>query len=112
VADEELFLDVWGEEITYKPKGGTQRTVLAIIDRNVPESLPQSPGGMGQNIQIVVANRKTSRDDDDYGGIGSDELNTGGDKVALPLSIGRTAVERPLGEIVRQDSGMITIQVR
>lgn len=112
-ADNEKFMDEWGEQGTYHPTGGTPRSIMLIVNRDVPDSIPESPaGGMGQVITVNALNRKTAIADDDYGGIGSDEVDTGGDKVTLPLRIDQTPKQRPIVAVLEQDGGMMKLQVK
>ena len=112
-SDAEMFLAEWGDEIIYRPAGGTARTILAVIDRNPPAGISESPsGGIGKSITIDVANRATSVDDDEYGGISSDEVDTGGDKVDVALRIGLTAQSRMISRVLSQDAGMMQLEVR
>lgn len=112
-ADAELVLTEFGEEITYTPSGGSPRSILAIVDRNPPEDIPEAPaGGMQKGIMIEVANRETSIADDDIGGIGSAEVDTGGDIVTLAVRIGVAAQVRPIARIIEQDVGMLQLEVR
>jgi len=111
--DAELFLKEFGEEITYTPSNGSPRAILAIVDRNPPEDIPEAPvGGMQKSITIQVANRSTSISDDDVGGISSAELDTGGDTVTLAVRIGGTPQVRPIAKLLEQDAGMLQLEVR
>lgn len=112
-ADAEAMLTEWGEEITYTPRGGDARTILAIIDRDVPRDV----GGAGESVirpamTIEVLNRSTATADDDFGGVGSDELDTGGDTVTVARRIGETARVMRLAQMLEQDEAMLTLEVR
>lgn len=112
-ADAEIFLTEFGEEITYRPAGGTARTILAVVDRNPPEPVPQSPiDVMGKAITIEVANRTTSTSDDEFGGIGSAELDTGRDNVDVVLRLGDSPETRRITNVLSQDLGMLRLDVR
>lgn len=100
------FLAEFGEPVTYKPKGGGSRSILAIIDRNPPAEIPGMPAGAHSSMMIAtVANDETD-------GIGSSEVNCGGDKVELSVRIGETAVEKRITQILNQDAGMMYLAVR
>ena len=111
MSDIEIFLDEWGEEIIYHPKSGNPRRILAVVDRNAPTPIGEAGAGMRQQINIHVANRGTDKDDDDYGGIGSVELDTGGDKVSLSLRLGGELQVRPLIGLLEQDDDALTLEV-
>ena len=112
MSDAEIYLNEFGEDIIYHPGYGNPRRILAIVDRNIPASIDESPvGGIRQQITIHVANRLTDKDDDNYGGIGSDEVNTGGDKVTLSLRIGQETQTRPIISVIEQDDDMIALEI-
>ena len=111
MADVELFLNTYGEEIIYHPKSGNPRRILGVIDRNLPMSITESGAGMRKQINIHVANRETDKDDDNYGGIGSAELDTGGDKVSLPLRLGSELETRPIIGLLEQDDEMLALEL-
>ena len=114
IADEyKVFLREFGEEITYRPKDGLNRTILAVVDRDPPAPVEGAGEGvMGKRIVIWVANNESSIAIDEFGGIAVDELNTGGDEVDLPVRLGKTAETRQLGQLLEQDGGMLSIEVR
>lgn len=111
MADVELFLNTYGEEITYRPKNGNPRQILAVVDRNVPTPISEAGAGMRKQINIHVANRETDKDDDDYGGIGSTEFDSGGDKVSLPLRLGGELQTRPIIGLFEQDDEMLILEL-
>jgi len=111
IADEyQVFLAQFGESLTYRPRAGAARTILAVVERDPPERLPD--GGMGKVIVIHVANQATAVADDEYGGISLDELDTGGDKVDVPVRVGQTAQTRTIVRLIEQDGGMLALEVR
>ncbi len=111
MADVELFLNTYGEEGIYHPKTGNPRRILMVIDRNVPTPIVEVVAGMRVQANIHVANRETDKDDDDYGGIGSAEFDSGGDKVSFPLRLGRESQTRPIIGLLEQDDEMLTLEV-
>lgn len=88
----------FAETITYTPKGGTAKTIAALIDRKPVNSVGEDSGRtlLGQ-IEIVIAN-------DSENGISS--INKGGDTVSLPERVGDADIEWSVIDIVDQDEGM------
>jgi hypothetical protein len=133
VATVDAFLNQFGESITYQPLGGLgnlpsgagealagssagifheftvgeglERTITAIIDREQPGELPGAGQGISPITRITVAN-------DAVKGISSSEVDAGGDRVELALRIGETPQLRRITQIVEQDAGMLTLEVR
>lgn len=113
-ADAEAMMREWGEEISYSPAGGTPRAILAIVDRDVPRDVA---GAGGETVirpatTIEVLNRSTSEAQDGFGGIGSSEMDTGGDKVSVSRRIGETPREMRIAQLLEQDEAMLTLEVR
>ncbi|MEM6260155.1 MAG: hypothetical protein AAGI37_17910 [Planctomycetota bacterium] len=102
----ETLLDALGEPITYLPTSGATRSIVGVVDRDAPTS--PSPSGMrGRpkgNVQVTVRNSSTL-------GIDLDELNLGGDKIALPMKVGQAATDRPIKTLVSQAFGMLVLEV-
>lgn len=108
-----LAMKQLGERITYRPKGAADRDMLAVVQRGTPEGIPESPaGGQHKNLTVYVVNDSSSIEIDDVGGISSDELNTGGDKMDLPVRIDKRSKTRSIARIISQDEGMLTLEVR
>lgn len=101
-ADAELA--AFGEPVTYYPKGGSSRDIIAIVDRLPPGGISGSPHGNTFKFLVVVKN-----DSDD--GISSSEINLGGDKISLPKRIGLTAAQRKIDVVQWQDVGMMYLEV-
>jgi len=106
------FLEIWGEGLIYRPSGGSPRGVTGIVDRDVPEELAEATGVMGESILISVANRATSISDDGYGGIASEEVDTGGDKIDVPTRLDAGMRTRTIVRLIDQDGGMMRLEVR
>lgn len=102
--EAETFLANFGEPVTYHPKGGSTRDIIAIIDRNPVASIRGLPHGNTERALIIVKN-----DADD--GISSSEVNTGGDKIAYNVRIGQTEQQRGIRSIVWNDVGMMHLEV-
>jgi len=109
--DALLFLTQFGQEITYYPRSGGSRVILGIIDWSPPAPVDGAPAGMGKIITVSVANSGTSVDDDDVGGILASAIDTGGDKLELPLREGATATQRRITKMPVQDAGMLKFTI-
>ena len=78
----------FGETVTYYPSGSaTGREIMAIVDRT---EMPR--------ISIRVRNATCD-------GIASDEIDTGGDEVAVSLRIGETPKRRAVQELLDDSNG-------
>ena len=110
--DFQLFFDAHGESITYRPRAGVPRLVLAVVQRmDEAQSQQGSPSAMAPNIEIWVQNAETAIADDVYGGISEDEVDTGGDQVDLPVRRGQTAQTRRVAEVLNADAGMLHLRI-
>jgi len=113
LADGQAFLDAFPTEtVIYRPADGDARNVIALVDREAPGPLPGAGAAVGQQLTITVINQATNADDDDYGGITSDEIDTGGDKVDVAPRVGETRKTRMVKRIAAQDEGMMTVELR
>lgn len=98
----ELSMDA--EQVTYKPKAGGTRSIWAIIERGRVEGLGNAPHGTSRKLVMNVNNDSTL-------GIASDEVDCGGDLVAVAVRLGASAQDRPITEILNQDTGMMRLGV-
>lgn len=104
----------FGETVTWQPFGRTERSIKAVVDRNPPAPLSAVPQSLSAGLVIVVRNAETSIDDDDCGGIGSDELMNDGmarGRLEVAVRVGTTATARVIRRIVAQDEGLLTLEV-
>ena len=92
-----LNLDEFGELITYTPKGGTAKSIRAVVDRRriIPAG-EDSGRTLINQVEIVIANEAT---------YGVSSINKGGDLVSLPERIGGALVNWVVADILRQDDG-------
>ena len=103
--EADTFLANFGEPVTYHPKGGSTRDIIAIVDRDPVASITGLPHGNSPRMLVIVKN-----DADD--GISSSEVNAGGnDKIALSVRIGQAAVQRGIRSVVWNDVGMMHLEV-
>ncbi len=91
-----------GQTIVYTPRGGVNRSIEAIVDYPGPEEIRRGTGGARPHVEILVRNNSTT-------GIGSREVDRGGDKVALPVRYGRAAITLRIVGIISQDEAMLTL---
>ena len=95
--------DVFGESVTYKKKGGTTRTIKAVVNRNLPPML--DPQGVLRYVLLVsIPNSSTY-------GISSTELDTGADKIAVAYRQGGDTQDYLLGTPEAQDAGQLTFRL-
>ena len=90
------------DRVTYMPRSGTNRQILAVVTRNQAEQMPGVDGGNLPAFEILVENDSTN-------GIASDELDTGGDKIELGKRVFNRPVIIRLTELLNHDAGMCLI---
>lgn len=112
IADAEAILDEWGEDVVYTPRGGTARTIVAVVERSRPDAIPGASAGMSPSLVIRAMNRATAKADDGYGGVLASAVDKGGDTVALAVVQGGTAQTRRIAAVVSQDEAMIGLELR
>ena len=91
--------------ITYRPRSGASRSIESIIEYPGPGGIDGLSGGSRPLLDIYIKNDSTS-------GISSAEVDTGGDKVEVPLRIGLTAARVRITKIVTQDKAILHIQAQ
>jgi len=104
IATAAAFTDVFAETITYKPNGGAERSIEAIVTRNPPAPLPAAPHGHAPNMIIDVENSATT-------GISTAEIDIGLDLVSVAERIGGTVKDRTFAGIITQDAGRVAYGV-
>lgn len=108
--DAGAFIAAFGESVVYTPANGTPRTILAIVDRSVPERAPGG-GAMAPKLTITVANNATT-------GISTATLDAAGnDRVTVAIRYGGTPVSLgvylpPAGSKATHDAGMVQLDLR
>lgn len=109
-ADAEMFVATFGETVVYTPLGGEGRNILAVVDRHPAAG---GPGGRVAVPRIAVGacNRQTAISDDEVGGIGSAEVNTGGDTVTLARRLKKAAETLQLTRVIGHDEGMMHVEI-
>lgn len=104
-ADAAVFFSDFAETVVYRPREGEPRTIQALVDRDPPEALGEDVTTRTPVLHVTVRN-------DSVAGITAAEVDTGGDRIDLPLRVGGSATTRPIVGIVRQDAGLVTLEVR
>jgi len=98
-----LFAD-FGESIVYRPLAGKPRSVEAVVDRQPPAPIDGSPGGIRPAMIVVVRN-------DEQTGIGSREIDTGGDRMEIVPRVGEKPIEFRITEVGQNDEGTLELKV-
>jgi len=99
------FVNTFGEDVKYLPRGGGSRNIKMVINREPIEKLAGSPQGSSPTIEGSVVNNS-------IGGISVSEIDTGGDKIELQVRIGQAVQQRRITKIIDQDAGMMTVEIR
>ena len=98
-----MFAD-FNETIRYRPRDGRPRTIVAVVDRNPPAPIDGAPNGVRASMMIEALN-------DEFSGIGSREVDTGGDRVEIAPRIGLPIREYRLVSVESTDDGTVRIGV-
>lgn len=102
----DVVLSVAGETIRYKPAGGAERTMLAIVRRVEEIDAVAGPsGGMAPRIEVTVAADASS-------GILPSEVNCGGDLVSVPVRSGEPARDLAVCRILADHTESLTLELR
>jgi hypothetical protein len=100
-----LLLSQFGEPITYRPRAGGTRPIDAIVEREPPAIYDASGNAIMPKAVIRVYNSCRS-------GIASNEVDTGGDEIEMPLKIGDALPKRMSVMVMQsQDSGVTVLAV-
>ncbi len=93
----------FAEEITYTPKGGSAKTIKAIVDRKVLNPAAETANRIFiDEVDIPIATDAT------YGVV---TVNRGGDKVTLPDENGVSRTYN-VGDIIGNDNGAWRLLLR
>ncbi len=104
-AADSFFLLPGAEWILYRPRSGSVRRIRAVVSRADASALPGLSDGSRSQLAILVKNHAT-------GGIRSDAIDTGGDKVDIAPRQGEAPRPMRLTEIINQDAGLMLIAVQ
>ena len=89
-----FFLLPGAETVTYYPAAGAGRQISAVITRSEPGRMPV--------INALVINNVT-------GGISSDEVDTGGDKIEVAKRVGEKPGLLRITEVINHDAGLMLL---
>ncbi|HET6442537.1 MAG TPA: hypothetical protein VFH53_09185 [Phycisphaerae bacterium] len=99
-----LFADL-GEAILYRPLVGKPRSVTAIVNRQAIEPVAGVSQGMRQVTILEVLN-------DEQSGIGSREVDTGGDLVEIAPRTRKEKREYRIVDVEATDAGTVRLRVQ
>lgn len=103
-----LNSDHFAESVTYYPHrfgtAATPRVIKAVVTRNQVAVFDPDQQIIPE-FEVRVANDVTT-------GITSEEVNTGGDMIKLPVRIGETALKRSVQYMTEHDEGMLVLICR
>jgi len=95
--------DLSAQTVYYLPKSGGSRSINAIVTYLGPQTMDGLRGGSRPHFDISVRNSSVY-------GISSRELNTGGDKIQIPMRMGRSVRTVRLVNLIAQDRAMLRIR--
>lgn len=75
------LLRQFGESALYTPSGGVGRSITVMVERREPQIIAEVGDVPSQSMIVRALNNPST-------GISSEEIDTGGDKIAVPLRIG------------------------
>ena len=101
----DALLHEFGVGITYMRSGGDDRAIVGVVDYDTAQNMGAMPQGKGSVFTVMVKNHATE-------GVTPDELNTGKDKIKIPDRVGNAAIERKITQIIEQNEGFLTLEVR
>jgi hypothetical protein len=97
--------DDHGETVTYRPYGGTARSITAIVERDDETDVDVASNVTAPLITITVANSATA-------GISATEIKVGADQIDVADRPGKTATSRVILRIIEQDKQALVLEVR
>lgn len=93
----------FGEPVQYWKAGATAaRSIQAMVERGTPEIIAET-GDV--NSQAIIVRVKNSTCD----GIGSTEVDTGGDEISVPLRVSDTAERRSIVKVLNDNAGLVRV---
>lgn len=109
-----VFTDTaaFAETVTYYPrlfKSGDNRqprTIAAVVIREQMRTVTEDGGeSITPVFEVHVSNNSTT-------GIAATELDTGGDKISMPVRDGMQPSKRAVMRLITQDNGMLVLECR
>lgn len=115
-----LLVRDYGEEVTFFPGGvGSPRTIMAIVERDSFENPAGFSDGIAPHIVVkVMDNNGASTATDGLGGIGYDELSTGGSNPqTITLEVVKGSGTTEARNVIRRipelsNGGILAIEIR
>ena len=104
-ADSATFVNEFAESVVYRPYGGTERTILAIVNRFPVDQLVGVSESFLPRIVLTVRNNNTV-------GISSTEIETGGDQIDVAMRYGDTPQTISILRVVKSDAALVTFEAR
>jgi hypothetical protein len=96
------LLRQFGETVVYYPRDKSgSRVIRAMVERDIPEEIP---GTEIVSQSIVIRVKNDSRD-----GIASEEVNTGGDTVEVPIRLGQKGELRRIARVISDSNGLVRL---
>lgn len=96
----------FGETIVYYPRDGSDgRPVQAKVSRNTLEIIQETGDITSQALVVMVEN-------DSCRGISSDEIDTGGDEIAVALRDGLPTQRRAIARVLGDHAGLLRILIQ
>lgn len=88
-------------DVVYYPRDGSaSRTIKGRVERGTMEIINETGDVLSQAIIVTVEN-------DNGKGIASDEIDTGGDKLAVARRVGKDAEQRSIVRVLSDNAGMV-----
>lgn len=100
-----LDTDAFAERVTYRPRGGGDREISALVKRDPPSVHPQTGVALAPRCVVAVACDETL-------GITAAELDVGADQLLLPRAVDGSIEARIITKIIHQSTTRLVIEVR
>jgi hypothetical protein len=103
------LLALHGEEVIYQPLHGAERVITALVTRR--ELMPLDPleGAIAPQVQLESLD---DHDDETYGGIDPELVDTGGDRIRLAWEQGGVLESRSVVKRIPSDGGVVRLEIR
>ena len=95
----------FAEPVEYFKRDGVARCINAVVIREALAILPEDGDHVTPLFEVHVTNDETL-------GISSDELNLGGDSIALATRVGLESTRRTITKLLGHDEGMLVLECR
>lgn len=102
------LLDMYGQSVVYRPGGGTPRTITAIVNNAPPEP---TPGIDNAPVAKCIVRALSDASNATYGGIDPAAVDTGRDKIDVPLRSGGTAYTLRVTQVQNDNGGVTSLAV-